>query len=86
MSSFIDWHFCHEIQLSPREMADYLDLLAVFRSKSNDCPTMEKALALLDAISLQQQVYALPLLVDIALQQMPGKYASQYRYTEIQTA
>lgn len=64
MSSFIDWHFCHEIQLSPREMADYLDLLAVFRSKSNDCPTMEKALALLDAISLQQQVYALPLLVD----------------------
>lgn len=64
MSTFVDWHFCHEIQLSPAETASYLDMLAILRSRSSDCMAIEKALTLLGAASSLQQAYALPLLIE----------------------
>lgn len=65
MAIFSDWHFCHNIQLSPQETSLYLNLLTVLRDKNSGRAEMEKALEGLKSASTLHRAYALPVLVDI---------------------
>lgn len=65
MAIFSDWHFCHDIQLSPQETSLYLNLLTVLRNKNSGQAEMEQALESLKNASTLHRAYALPVLVDI---------------------
>ena len=65
MAIFSDWHFCHDIQLSPQETSLYLSLLTVLRNKNSERAEMEQALESLKSASTLHRAYALPVLVDI---------------------
>lgn len=65
MDIFSDWHFCHDIQLSPQETSLYLNLLTVLRNKNSGQAEMEQALESLKNASTLHRAYALPVLVDI---------------------
>ena len=70
MCVFIDWHFCHEVRLSPQDTSQYLQCLSTLSHPCGKWSDLKKSVDQLGSLDPLQQAYALPRLVELA---MPGK-------------